>query len=134
MSVVSKCPKCYDEAMGCNTGEIDQNGYLDCLCGAADARVAMEKELGLFEAPQWARDKAWRAYSMGRSAEQSGKDTKFEGRDNWIKGDDFTSSDSLPTAGIHIGSHGNAVEFYGENLSVAQARRDLVLSLLKGSP
>lgn len=65
MSATSKCPKCYDEAMGCNTGEVDQNGYLDCLCGAADARVAMEKELGLTEAPQWARDKAWRAYSMG---------------------------------------------------------------------
>ena len=57
--------------------------------------------------------------------------------EQWLKGDDYDQGDPAygkpsdhAIAGITIGEHGNAVEFYNHSLEVAQQRRDHVLRLI----
>lgn len=56
--------------------------------------------------------------------------------ERWETGnDDDADGDAMATAGIHITSgdhpHGNAIEFYGDTLALAQARRDAVLTAMQ---
>ena len=47
-------------------------------------------------------------------------------------GDDFEpTGDSIATAGICLGSHGNAIEIHREKLEDAKELRDLILKLIK---
>lgn len=41
----ARCPKCWSDEMGCNSGEVDQQGFLDCLCGAADEREKFQEAI-----------------------------------------------------------------------------------------
>lgn len=34
-----KCKKCWSDDMQCNSGEVGQQGYIDCQCGAAEDRA-----------------------------------------------------------------------------------------------
>lgn len=62
-----KCEKCYSPELGYNTGEIDQAGYLNCPCGAADERASFEDQMAKQRRlPLDARD--WHAYQLGKAA------------------------------------------------------------------
>ncbi len=61
------CTKCFNAQLGYCTGEINQNAYLDCICGVADERVALNEAMKNLEY-MILQDEYFHAYRLGKAA------------------------------------------------------------------